>query len=185
MNVRQVPLAWALLAPLACSAPAWAQVPVSGQQGHQHGQTTAAPASWQLMQDGVVLGLFNHQGGPRGGREFVVPNWWMGMATKEKGRHHIGLNAMFSLDPATVGSDGYREIFQVGEALDGRPLIEWIVRNQKGEELLLQLLYGTFTARDFSPRFRGKLGIVGSHQLTRLRKFVLETVELYGRRHNC
>jgi hypothetical protein len=29
-----------------------------------------------------------------------------------------------SLDPATVGKAGYREIFQSGEALDGRPLID-------------------------------------------------------------
>ena len=27
------------------------------------------------------------------------------------------------LEPATVGNDGHREPFQVGEALDGRPLI--------------------------------------------------------------
>ena len=39
----------------------------------------SAPPSWMLMQDGVVYGLFNQQGGPRGGDEFVVPNWWMGM----------------------------------------------------------------------------------------------------------
>jgi hypothetical protein len=92
-------------------------------------------AGWALMQDGVVYGLFNQQGGPRGGREFVVPNWWMGMWSKEAGRHHIGFNAMFSLDPATVGKDGYREIFQVGEALDGKPLID----RQHPHDFIMQL----------------------------------------------
>jgi hypothetical protein len=106
--------------------------------GHQMpaGQATAAESSeWMLMQDGVIYGLFNQQGGPRGGREFVVPNWWMGMATKEKGRHTFGLNAMFSLDPATVGDAGYREIFQVGEALDGKPLID----HQHPHDFVMQL----------------------------------------------
>ena len=92
-------------------------------------------SAWTLMQDGVVYGLFNQQGGPRGGREFVVPNWWMGMLNKESGRHQIGLNAMFSLDPATVGKDGYREIFQVGEALDGKPLID----RQHPHDFIMQL----------------------------------------------
>jgi hypothetical protein len=81
-------------------------------------------AGWRLMQDGVVYGLFNHQGGPRGGDEFVVPNWWMGVWTRDRGPSQFGLNAMFSLDAATVGKSGYGEIFQVGEALDGKPLID-------------------------------------------------------------
>ena len=76
------------------------------------------------MQDGVVYGLFNRQGGPRGDTEFVVPNWWMGMAMRDTGPHRISLSAMLSLDPATVGKSGYAEIFQVGEALDGKPLID-------------------------------------------------------------
>ena len=90
---------------------------------------------WHLMQDGVVYGLFNHQGGPRGGNEFVLPNWWMGMLTRNRGRHQVGLNMMFSLDPATVGKSGYRELFQVGEALDGKPLID----RQHPHDLFMQL----------------------------------------------
>ena len=42
---------------------------------------------------------------------------------------------MLSLDPATVGKDGYREIFQAGEALDGRPLID----RQHPHDLFMQL----------------------------------------------
>src|SRR5690349_13427955 len=42
---------------------------------------------------------------------------------------------MLSLDPATVGQDGYREIFQAGEALDGRPLID----RQHPHDLFMQL----------------------------------------------
>jgi hypothetical protein len=78
-----------------------------------------------LMQDGVLYGLFNHQGGPRGGTDnFIAPNWWMGMASKSFGRQRITFSAMFSLDPAFVGRKGYREIFQAGEAYDGAPLVD-------------------------------------------------------------
>ena len=66
-------------------------------------QMSMSPAGWQWMQDGVVYGLLNRQGGPRGDQEFVVPNWWMGMLMREKGAHQFGLNAMLSLDAATVG----------------------------------------------------------------------------------
>jgi hypothetical protein len=90
---------------------------------------------WQLMQDGIVFGEFNHQGGPRGGNEFVVPNWWMGMATRDTSRGRLTFNAMLSLDPATVGKAGYREIFQAGEALNGRPLID----RQHPHDLFMQL----------------------------------------------
>jgi hypothetical protein len=90
---------------------------------------------WQFIQDGIVFADFNHQGGPRGGTEFVVPNWWMGMATRNTSRGQLTFTGMLSLDPATVGKDGYREIFQAGEALNGRPLID----RQHPHDLFMQL----------------------------------------------
>jgi hypothetical protein len=115
----------------------------AGHAGHQAAPQSGAPAmqmpmqsaGWQLMQDGVVFGLFNRQGGPRGGDEFVVPNWWMGMWLRQRGDQQVGLTAMLSLDAATVGKSGYREIFQVGEALDGKPLID----RQHPHDLFMQL----------------------------------------------
>jgi hypothetical protein len=93
------------------------------------------PGAWQFMQDGIVFAEFNHQGGPRGGDEFVAPNWWMGMATRDTTRGRVTFIGMLSLDPATVGKDGYREIFQAGESLDGRPLID----RQHPHDLFMQL----------------------------------------------
>jgi hypothetical protein len=90
---------------------------------------------WQFMQDGVVYAIFNHQGGPRGGNEFVAPNWWMGMASRDLSRGRLTFTSMFSLDPATAGTAGYREIFQAGEALNGRPLID----RQHPHNLFMQL----------------------------------------------
>jgi hypothetical protein len=90
---------------------------------------------WQVMQDAVVYGLFNHQGGPRGGNELRVPNWWMGMFERKVGASNLTINTMFSLDLLTVGKKGYRELFQVGEAFEGKPLIDY----QHPHDLFMQL----------------------------------------------
>ena len=101
---------------------------------HDHSKMMLNPG-WQFMQDAVVFAAFNHQGGGRGGDEFVVPNWWMGMASRGTSHGRLTLTSMFSLDPATVGKEGYREIFQVGEALGGRPLID----RQHPHDLFMQI----------------------------------------------
>ena len=121
-----------LLFVLACGV---ASGEASAQDHSQHQMKPEQSAGWRLMQDGVVFGLFNHQGGPRGGDEFVVPNWWMGVWTRDRGPHQFGLNAMFSIDAATVGKSGYGEIFQVGESLEGKPLID----RQHPHDFLMQL----------------------------------------------
>jgi hypothetical protein len=100
------------------AAPAFAQ-----EHDHAHMHMNP-PAGWQFMQDGIVFVEFNHQGGNRGGSEIVAPNWWMGMATRSTSKGQVTLTGMLSLDAASVGNDGYREIFQVGEALGGHPLID-------------------------------------------------------------
>src|SRR6476620_8034174 len=89
---------------------------------HQHEMPTEA--SWQFMQGGVIFLNLNHQGGPRGGTELAPQNWWMGMAQRPAAGGTLQLNLMLSLDPATLGDDGYRELFQVGETLDHRPLVD-------------------------------------------------------------
>lgn len=103
---------------------------------HEHMQMNMPMSNgWQFMQDGILFANVNHQGGPRGGNEFVASNWWMGMATRKTSRGQLTFTGMLSLDPATVGKDGYREIFQVGEALNGRPLID----RQHPHDLFMQL----------------------------------------------
>jgi hypothetical protein len=94
-----------------------------GQTAQEHVHTSSGSA-WQFMQDGIVFVELNHQGGSRGGTELVAPNWWMGMASRNTSRGRLTFNTMFSLDPATVGKDGYREILQSGEALSGQPIVD-------------------------------------------------------------
>jgi hypothetical protein len=101
--------------------------PPDPHQQHQHAAPDPKPSSWMLMQDGVAFLTFNRQGGPRGAKdsgELVSQNWWMGMVQRPAGVGTLQFNLMLSLDPATQGNDGYREIFQAGEALDGLPLID-------------------------------------------------------------
>ena len=90
---------------------------------------------WHFMQDAVLFGMFNHQGGARGGDEFKVPNWWMGMFSRKVKSSQLTFNTMLSLDAATVGEQGYRELFQSGEAIDGRPLID----HQHPHDFFMQL----------------------------------------------
>lgn len=104
-------------APVAKRDPAATQEPE-----HQHG---AAGSPWHVMEDAVAFLTYNDQGGPRGGSgELVSQNWWMGMAQRPAAGGTLQFNLMLSLDPLTMGNDGYREIFQVGETLDGFPLID-------------------------------------------------------------
>jgi hypothetical protein len=103
-------------------------------QEHQHG-AMADTGGWQLMQDAVVFVLDNHQGSGRGGDEVRAPNWWMLMA-EHPAPHKAAFqfNVMLSADPATVTTQGYRELFQVGETYQGRALID----HQHPHDFLMQ-----------------------------------------------
>ena len=101
-------------------------------QEHQHGGTTSS--GWTFMQDGVAWIMFNAQGSPRGETELKAPNWWMGMAQRRIGRGTLTIDAMLSLDPATVGAQGYSHIFQVGETYQGNALID----HQHPHDFLMQ-----------------------------------------------
>lgn len=103
----------------------WTASPTLAQE--QAGQERAGAnggSAWQFMQDGIVFAELNRQGGSRGGTEFVVPNWWMGMTSRNTSRGRLTFSTMLSLDPATVGKSGYRELLQSGEALDGQPVVD-------------------------------------------------------------
>lgn len=121
-------------------------------QQHQHPSSTP-PSSWHLMQDGVVFTTYNDQGGPRGGEDFSVQNWWMGMAQRHTAAGTLRFNLMLSLEPATLGDDGYREIFQAGETLDDRPLID----RQHPHDFLMQaaVVWSTPLPRGFTLTLAG------------------------------
>jgi hypothetical protein len=120
---------------IACAIVVAPTTVFSQTQQHQHpAPTPAAAPTWHFMQDGVAWFTYNNQGGPRGGEEFGSQNWWMGMLSRPAAGGTLQFNLMLSLDPLTVGSNGYREIFQVGEVLDGLPLID----RQHPHDVLMQ-----------------------------------------------
>ena len=119
---------------LFAAAQPLAQTPPAADQ-HEHTQMKSGASPWMFMTDAMVNAMFNHQGGPHGADEFKAPNWWMGMASRPAGRGQLTFTAMLSLDPLTVGKSGYAELFQVGEALDGRPLVD----RQHPHDLFMQL----------------------------------------------
>ena len=57
------------------------------------------------------------------------------MATRKTSRGTLTLSGMASLDAATVGGDGYREIFQAGEVYHGQPIVD----RQHPHDLFMQL----------------------------------------------
>src|SRR6185312_12142260 len=124
---------WIALALLAVDRPA-ALADQDAQDPHAGMHHDQPAPGWQFMQDGAVFLMFNNQGGPRGETEIKAPNWWMGMASRKAGRGQLTLNLMLSLDPATVGAQGYSEIFQVGETYNGDPLID----HQHPHDFLMQ-----------------------------------------------
>jgi hypothetical protein len=114
-----------LIIALACAVFSLPAIAFGQTTEHQHPEAPRdASSPWHIMQDGVAWLTYNNQGGPRGGEEIGSQNWWMGMASRPAGNGSLQLNLMLSLDPWTLGGDGYREIFQAGETLGGRPLID-------------------------------------------------------------
>ena len=80
---------------------------------------------WMLMAHGYADLVWDDQGGKRGDEKFFSGNMGMLMAQRRLGPGTFGLRAMLSLDPATIGKEGYPLLFQTGETADGRtPLID-------------------------------------------------------------
>jgi len=63
--------------------------------------------------------------GKRGTAQVDLPNWFMMMMNTKIGeRGLLNVNAMFSLDPFTVGKSGYPLLFQTGETYNGERLVD-------------------------------------------------------------
>jgi hypothetical protein len=86
--------------------------------------------NWMLMFHGNLFLRYNNQdvfsAGTRGASKVDAPNWFMGMAQRRVGKKGLlSFSAMLSLDPLTVGGQGYPLLFQTGETWQGRPLIDY------------------------------------------------------------
>ena len=77
-------------------------------------------AEWMVMAHGFATLIYNNQVGERGDREVFGTNMFMAMAQSSLGNGTWGLRTMLSLEPWTVGRDGYALLLQTGETADGR-----------------------------------------------------------------
>jgi hypothetical protein len=78
---------------------------------------------WMVMLHGQAFVSQVVQSGPRGEDKFFSTNWIMGMADRPLSGGHLVLRSMLSLEPLTVGKK-YPELFQTGETIDRRPIVD-------------------------------------------------------------
>jgi hypothetical protein len=91
---------------------------------------------WALMLHGMADLAYDHQGGPRGDEKLFASDMVMGMAQRPLGAGTLGLRAMLSTEPATIGKSGYPLLLQTGESADGKtPLID----RQHPHDLFMEL----------------------------------------------
>jgi hypothetical protein len=102
----------------------------------RHQGVHATRGDWMLMLHGTADLAYDHQGGPRGDEKTFSSNMLMGMARRSAGPGTLGLRAMLSLEPATIGKEGYPLLLQTGETADGEtPLID----RQHPHDLFMEL----------------------------------------------
>jgi len=90
---------------------------------HQGIHWMAGP--WMGMVHGFIDLVYDYQGGRRGDDQLFAPSMFMGTALRPVGGGTLGLRAMVSSDPASIGTDGYPLLLQTGETADGvTPLID-------------------------------------------------------------
>lgn len=109
---------------------------IEAQLNHASSGTSIEPAStpvpmlmssyksWMLMLHGTAFITDTQQSGPRGADKLFSTNWIMPMAMRQLGPGQLTVRAMFSLEPATVTSRQYPELFQQGETAFGKPIVD-------------------------------------------------------------
>jgi hypothetical protein len=80
---------------------------------------------WDLMTHGFANLVHDHQGSGRGDTKTFSENMLMGMASRDLGPGRLGLRAMLSAEPWTIGASGYPLLLQTGETANGvTPLVD-------------------------------------------------------------
>lgn len=83
-----------------------------------------AMPGWQFMDMGVLRLGYNRQSGPSGDTVVESTNWNMAMAQRDVAGGRLTMMLMNSLEPATLPEGGSPHLFQTGESLHGRPLVD-------------------------------------------------------------
>ncbi len=91
---------------------------------------------WELMAHGFASLIYDDQDGPRGDEKTFSQNMLMGMATRPLGSGRLGLRAMLSAEPWTIGDEGYPLLLQTGETANG---VDPLIDRQHPHDLFMEL----------------------------------------------
>jgi hypothetical protein len=91
---------------------------------------------WTFMVHGFADVVYDRQGGKRGTEDWFSVNMLMLMAQRKMGPGVFGVRTMLSLEPATVGREGYPELLQTGETANGRTEL---IDHQHPHDLFMEL----------------------------------------------
>ena len=95
--------------------------------------TTWGP--WSAMLHGVAFLQYDRQYSRRGDDQVGLIDWEMLMLMRRVGPGLLHLHAMTSLEPLTIGAEGYPLLLQTGETFEGRPLVD----RQHPHDLVMEL----------------------------------------------
>jgi hypothetical protein len=101
-----------------------------------HEALMAQRGLWTLALHGQAFVVFDRQEGERGATKWFSSNYLMGMATRPWGPGRLGLRAMMSLEPWTIGRNGYPLLLQTGETANG---VTELVDRQHPHDLFSEL----------------------------------------------
>jgi hypothetical protein len=89
-----------------------------------HDMLMARKGAWMLMFHGAAFLSSQQQTGPRGFDKIFGTSWLMPMAQRSLGPGTFTARLMLSLDPATITRRRYPELFELGEAAYGKPIVD-------------------------------------------------------------
>lgn len=92
-------------------------------------------AGWDVMVHGNVFAGYDYQSSDAGEGRAVSQNWLMAMAGHPLAGGTFEARTMLSLEPLTVGEEGYPLLLQTGETADGMPLVD----RQHAHDLWMEL----------------------------------------------
>lgn len=78
-----------------------------------------SPDQWLLRVHGFLMAIYDDQGGPLGREKFFSENMFMFTAQKDFGNNTFALRNMISIEPATIGCNGYPLLLQTGKPATG------------------------------------------------------------------
>ena len=97
---------------------------------------------WMMMTHVLLNGVYDNQGGPRGGDMTFLNGMLMVMAQRPLGMGTLGLRAMLSPDPF-MGKGGYPLLLAAGETANG---VDLLVDRQHPHDLFMELS-GSYSRR--------------------------------------